>query len=142
MPISPHDTESGFTLAEMLAVLAIMALAAGLVVGRGLPGGHIVQLAALEGYVRDARSAAMVQGHVVVVSVDPAASQLRAEPDLAPLDLGVGAQVQSHSAGGDGRFVFFPDGSAIGGALRVVPARGKAFGIVIAPLTGAVTALR
>jgi prepilin-type N-terminal cleavage/methylation domain-containing protein len=131
--IPGHD-EDGLTLAEMLLVLAIMALVAGVVVGRGLPGRGAVRTAALVAYVRDARSGAMQRGQPVVL----ASGGQRIEDGGAGFDLGFGYLVDI-PAGGIG---FQPDGSSAGGAIVVLPPDGGSYGVVVAPVTGSVAALQ
>lgn len=131
--IPVHD-EDGLTLAEMLLVLAIMALVAGVVVGRGLPGRGAVRTAALVAYVRDARSDAMLRGQPVVL----ASAGQRIEDGGAGFDLGYGFLVEIPADG----VRFLPDGSSAGGSISVLPPDGGSYGVSVAPVTGSVAALQ
>jgi type II secretory pathway pseudopilin PulG len=121
--------ESGLTLAEMLLVVAIMALVAGLVVGRGLPGTGMVRQAALDSYVRQARAYAMQMDRVVTIQAQ--GSRLVATGGMAALDLGPGFAA-TISAG----LVFRPDGSSPGGAVRVQTDRGAVYGVAVDAISG------
>lgn len=131
-----HDAEAGLTLAEMLVVLAILALVAGLVVGRGLPGQGPLRSATLVSYLRDLRARAMEQG----VPVRIGALGHWITDGAAGFDLGPGALVRIRSQ--DGTIVFAPDGASAGGQLVVLGADGGTWGAEVAAITGGVTALQ
>ena len=63
--------EAGFTLSEMLLVLAITSLAAGMVVGHGFHGQHRIDHAALQSFVRSVRSEAMRTDRRLALGVGP-----------------------------------------------------------------------
>jgi prepilin-type N-terminal cleavage/methylation domain-containing protein len=131
--IPVRDAEAGLTLAEMLLVLAILALVAGVVVGRGLPGRGAVRSAALVSYVRDARAHAMQVGQPVRL----VAAGQRIADGGAGFDLGAGFLVQ----GPEGGIGFQPDGSSGGGSLQVLAPDGGSYGVAVAAITGSVSAL-
>ena len=124
------DSEAGLTLAEMLVVLAITAMAAGLVVGRGLPGQGALRSASLEAYLRDARAAAMLGNRAVVLRAQ--GHEIAGTP--AAFDLGRGFLVQIRST--DGTIGFRPDGSSAGGRVTVLAPDGTAYGVEVAAVTG------
>lgn len=130
--IPDHETEAGLTLAEMLLVLAILALAAGLVVGRGLPGQGAVRHAALESYLRNARAHAMLQGAEVALQSD--GQQIQG--DGAPFRPGRGFLVDLQAP--EGTLRFGPDGASNGGTVTILAPDGSAWGAVVTPVTGAV----
>ena len=131
-----HDAEAGLTLAEMLLVLAILALVAGLVVGRGLPGQGPLRSAALVAYLREERGRAMEQG----VPVRLGAQGQWITDGAAGFDLGRGTLVRIQSS--DGTIVFAPDGASAGGRLVILGGDGSTWGADVAPVTGIVTALQ
>ena len=128
--MAAHD-EAGLTLAEMLLVLAILALVAGLVVGRGLPGQGTVRSAALVAFVRDARSGAIETGRGVTLL----ARGQRIEGAGPGFDLGPGWLVQM-----DREIRFLPDGSSNGGTITILPPDGGSYGVGVAPVSGTVLA--
>ncbi|MBC2836541.1 prepilin-type N-terminal cleavage/methylation domain-containing protein [Paragemmobacter straminiformis] len=133
MPTSPHDGEAGLTLVEMLLVLAILALASGLVLGRGLPGGTMLDRARLDGFLVDTRVAAMRSGQYLTLAAsgrDIVARQ--GETDIATLSTGAEAALS-------GPVWFRPDGTSNGGRIVLSRADGTEYGADIAAPTGRIT---
>lgn len=133
MPTSLRD-EDGFTLAEMLLVVAIIAMAAGLVVGRGLPGQHRIDRAALQSFVRSVRAEAMRTDRLVTLAAGKDGHSFVA--GRKSLVLAPDHQVFSVASNGGKAITFAPDGSSDGGLLRVL-APGSEDRLVVAPVTGA-----
>jgi prepilin-type N-terminal cleavage/methylation domain-containing protein len=137
MPTLRRDTpigEDGFTLAEMLLVVAITAMAAGLVVGRGLPGQHRIDRAALQSFVRGVRADAMRTDRILAVSAGKDGHSFVAGAKV--LALAPDHRVTATSTTGASAISFGPDGSSDGGLLRVL-SPGTEDRLVVAPITGA-----
>jgi general secretion pathway protein H len=96
--------EAGFTLLEMIVVVAVMGLALALLTGAGRPKSHALEEKAAAQQVaqamRTARGQAISQGQPVAVVLPP-----------LPAWLAVSAEAPA------GRIVFAPDGSASGGQI-------------------------
>jgi general secretion pathway protein H len=137
------DGEGGFTLVEMLLVVVLLALAAGLVMARASPDRSAVTLSAhLGDYLREARALAILEGRIVTLRLDPATRQLAGPPPLGELALHARLALETSQFPADS-LSFQPDGSTGGGILHILP-RGAAeagYSLAVAPLTGAVTAL-
>lgn len=133
MPTSAHD-DAGFTLAEMLLVVAITAMAAGLVVGRGLPGQPRIDKAAVQSFVPAVRADAMRDDRIV--SLAAAVDGHGFVAGDKKLDLPPGHLANSVNTAGGLAISFGPDGSSDGGLLRV-RTLGAEDWLVVAPVTEA-----
>lgn len=145
MPIA-NQSEAGFSLIEMLAVLAILAVTVALAIPllSGRSDGLRLQTASgeLAAALRATRSAAIVRHTAMTLLVDvdrrnfgsAVVSQRSFEPDIqAKLTFASGMQ----SAASDGGFKFFPDGSSTGGDVTL-SLRGKQTKLCVDWLTGGV----
>jgi general secretion pathway protein H len=114
--------EAGFTLLEMIVVVAVMGLALALLTGAGRPKSHALEEKAAAQQVaqamRTARGQAISQGQPVAVVLPP-----------LPAWLAVSAEAPA------GRIVFAPDGSASGGQI-VLDGDGREMTVSADWLTG------
>ena len=131
MPTLPRDHEAGLTLVEMLLVLAILALASGLVLGRGTPGQSRMEQARLQAFLSDARTAAILSGEPVLVTAQQAV--LSARQSGKPI-----ATYQPNGRLQDSAAILFrPDGTSSGGRLTITD-RGETFGAEVGTPTGGI----
>lgn len=124
----------GFTLLEVLIVLAIMGLIAGLIVG-GRPGGSSgvnlsTSAAALASVLREARAQAIAQGRPVVMQLDVKTRRYgvgRALDRALPAGMTVALLTGRDDivVPGQGRIRFFPDGSSTGGRITIESTAGR-----------------
>jgi general secretion pathway protein H len=106
----PRQLPRGFTLIEMLVVLALIALVAAFALPRlGSPPSRTgqEQLRSALSLLADARSAALTSGRAQVL-----------DPEL------LGPKVRYTAAvGASARIIFYPDGSSSGGTVALAPGR-------------------
>jgi general secretion pathway protein H len=140
----------GFTLLELLIVLAIMALVAGMVIpmfGSGVPTSDLRSSARqLAAGLRAARSEALAQHREAVLSIDLAARQFKVDQDPRIYKFNPRIEVKLYTAQKDivnektGAIRFFPDGGSNGGRITVAAGERK-FDVDVEWLTGRVAIL-
>jgi general secretion pathway protein H len=125
--------QDGFTLVEVLTVLVVLAIAAGLVVTRfaARHDTEVLQTAAYElaSRCRAARSAAIRKGSEQTIVIDMANRLVTAGPNVPPLRISKGIDIVSetsaterHSRGAVG-IRFFANGASTGGTVRLESGR-------------------
>lgn len=122
------DRSAGFTLLELMVVMALMALIVGLVVSR-LPAGPsrtqvVASAKSLASGLRTARGAAIHESREAVFTVDLAARRFwvdRRDPVALRADIGLALDIAAAERAGEtaGHIRFFPDGSSTGGSIRL-----------------------
>ncbi len=116
---------AGFTLIEILVVLAIVGVVLGVILGRGPARSRGLETRAAAGALaqtlRAARAAAIAGDHDVTVAIDPQRHEFAADRgDIKRVDTSIEMVVQPPSLRGPGtsRLIrFSPDGSSTGGEV-------------------------
>jgi general secretion pathway protein H len=133
-PSSPARAERGFTLIEMIVVLAILGLVLAMVAARGPLGLHTLTARAaaneLASGFRQARARAIADNRPVAVNIDLAAHRWRIDADRPtnlPRDLDIAVlTVAGQTVGGDLADIrFLPDGSSTGGRVELKDGRRR-----------------
>jgi general secretion pathway protein H len=129
----PHaGREAGFTLIEMIVVMAVLGLVAGLVLVRGPPRSAALEMRAAANAVaqtlRVARTRAIMSNQRVTVALDPRAATLRIGagtsrglPAGVTMSVITAADLTSAQAGASAQagIAFLPDGSSSGGRVEL-----------------------
>ena len=140
-----HGASAGFTLIELIVVLAIMGLVVALAsprLHRALPGAELAASAQeLAAALRRTRARAIAQGHRAALLIDiDAARYAPAGAAGRPLPKGVEVEIETAAVALDpvarrAAMIFYADGTAAGG--RIVLRRGaRAYRLDIDWLTG------
>ena len=145
MRIDGRRSEAGFTLIEVIVVLVILGIVAGLVVARGPSRSAALDMRLAAGTVtqmlRLARTRAILSDRPVSVVFDTRAATMRMG-DAAPRSLPAGMSVAVSSPAGlaqgaVGAVQFRPDGSSTGGEILLTNA-GRRVQVGVNWLTGRV----
>ena len=125
--MTPDTSQGGFTLIELVVVIALLALVAAIAVpsaGRLIdlssPSDDVERLAAA---LRQARMAAIVEGRPRHVFIDPAHRKWRHGKDVRTFDsiasITTAVPPVGRRANGMSSIVLLPDGSATGGRIAL-----------------------
>lgn len=141
-PAGEQERAGGFTLLELLVVLAILGLTVALAVpqfGRAMPGLELQASArAVAAELRAARGRAVARNDEFAVAIDV---DNRTVGNLA-IDPAIGLSLYTAAEElidrGAGRIRFYPDGSSTGGRVRLVGGDRK-YDVLIDWISGAVT---
>lgn len=140
MTLARARAANGFTLLEMLVVLAVMGLVAGLVfpaIGQGLAGAEFrTATAGLELEIRRARAEAIGGGRTVPLAVETGGELLRRAPG-GPFRVPRTMQLQLPQSG----LRFFRDGTSTGGDVVLVDGR-RSFRLHVDADSGAIGIVR
>lgn len=132
--LTSFNDDKGTTLSEMLLVIAIMAMAAGLVFSHGSPEQQPTTKRLLQSFVREVQAEAMQTNRVVLLEAGNTAHSFTA--GRITLALSKDQQTASRNPFGGNIITFAPDGSSSGGVL-LVRYQGAEVKLAIEALTGA-----
>jgi general secretion pathway protein H len=140
--------QRGFTLLELLVVLAIIGVVLAFVPGimlRGQPGLDVdVAARAIADALRQARSDAVLQNREQLFALDVEQRLFRVGGQRAPVQIAQGFEITFQTARSEamseniGQIRFFPDGSATGGRIGLA-LDGQRVEVVVDWLTGLVS---
>lgn len=139
MPISAKVREAGYTLAELLVVLAILAMMGGVLMGYvAQPGAGTLARAglALAGELKSVRLTALLEARELTLLADQGA--LIVTDGRTRRELGAGnwtAQIETDASRLAPAIRFFADGTSTGGAVLLEDG-DQTLRIRIAPVTG------
>ena len=146
------SSRAGYTLMELVVVLALLALATALVapaVGRTAEGvAARAEVASVAAFLRGAREQAVTGGQTVEVSVDRDAHSLllrrpgREGQESAAARRVFSAMLRVESAATPSAIMFLPQGMSSGARVLVETAGPRLFVVVVDPLTGRVSTRR
>ena len=141
-------SQVGFTLIELIVVLALLSLATGLVlpaIGRGIEGLELrAQVARFSAFLRYGREQAITKRRAHEVRVDPEELQLTlvavgSETPMARRALSPRIRISSPDPQAPRIITFSPQGFSSGASFRLETPGGRAYRVTLDPVTGRVT---
>ncbi|MBV7518877.1 GspH/FimT family pseudopilin [Ensifer sp. ENS12] len=145
MTRKPADHDNGFSIVEMLVVLAIIGLAAAIALPNLLPRRgqrpELIAAAAMQ-LAQTARLRAVSSGSSVSVVIDVAQNLLKLEPGVQMLTVPPGVAMEaivgrdSTTTVDRGSIVFFPNGGSTGGQITFGDSSGRSSVLRVDWLTG------
>jgi general secretion pathway protein H len=143
-----HRLQAGFTLLELMAVLALMALMMGLVLPSMVRSWEREKTRAtvreVTATLRTARSEAITRGVKVRLFLDLTTGRYRLEGSaregaLTGVSLSGASLVWQNPEKSQGYIAFFGDGSSSGGKLALVEPTGRRYLLEVEPITGKIS---
>jgi general secretion pathway protein H len=147
-PGTRAEAQAGFTLLELMAVLALMALLLGLVLPSLLHSWerekNRATLRELTAALRTARSEAVTRSRTVRLFLNLKTGRYRLEGSdhggvLTGVSLSDARLVWQDLEKSQGYIAFYGDGSSSGGKLALVEPRGRRYLVEVKPITGKVS---
>ena len=140
----------GFSLLELLVVLLLLALSSALVlpaIDRGLKERELKQSALeLAAVARDLRRRAVYENALQYLVLNPSENSYQTLPGdkvlLPPDVMMTGIEGGEPAEEGLRRFLFFPNGSALGGEIGISSRQGSGYIIQLEPLSGRVVVVQ
>ena len=147
--LSPWGGEGGvggFTLVELVVVLFLLSLMAGLVLpalGRGIEAVELrAQVAGLSAFLRYGREQAVTKRVAHEIRIDRAARQLTLIPaggENPKARRQLSSRIQISADAPSGVVTFSPEGFSSGASFRLEAPSGRAYRVTVDPFTGRVT---
>lgn len=127
--------QAGFSLIEMLLVLVILGMAAGVVAGRIRAPGVDWEAASLASFLREMRADAMLEGHRLDASLQPSPLQLVVSRGHHAFSFARASEVTAQPLS------FYRDGGS-SGTLITVRRNAESYAVKVEALTGRVSRVR
>lgn len=128
MPVERGQPNRGFTLIELVIVLAIMGLLVAMTVpflaGRTASGALPAAADEIRAALRAARSAAIAEGRPIAFRADPAGGYWLDRQHYPLAAVAGSTAVLRVAVAGGARIAFFPSGGSSGGRIRIETAGG------------------
>ncbi len=147
--LSPWGGEGGvrgFTLVELVVVLFLLSLVAGLVLpaaGRGIEAVELrAQVAKLSAFLRYGREQAVTKRVAHEIRIDPEAHRLTLSPvgsDSPRAQRQLSSRIQFSADAPSGAVTFSPQGFSSGASFRLQSPGGTVYRVTVDPITGRIS---